>query len=356
MPLSHFDSSCCLFYGLAESTLLSCRTMVVGARLLHLRQLALEGAQMHIVQSFSLQSGKFKVKFLVGSVGAVVPPHFRQMHVECIDSILALMQDYIVMDRGHKHSVGQSQICLWFANREAQPVACDDDPDSGNGDVDGAGASDGVPDETAGPEVHSHADVGGMGGDMRQQPDYMALEATDQQRTHERQLSDAIVVDGSVDAISDVHAVAASAAAAAGAAEGGRVMRPSVFNVHDDVVDHGGRDQCQFIRLSSGQMVLLGMGAPSFIPVPPFGLLNLVLLEAKTQQYVADQHGIGQIAPLPGSSDPSFFWFAPPRSEDTYVLRFRTKGLADAFQISLTEAATINRAMQDDISCPKDVY
>ena len=123
--------------------------MVVGARLLHLRQLALEGAQMHIVQSFSLQSGKFKVKFLVGSVGAVVPPHFRQMHVECIDSLLALMQDYIVMDRGHKHSGGQSQICLWFANREAQPVACDDDPDSGNGDVDGAGASDGVPDETA---------------------------------------------------------------------------------------------------------------------------------------------------------------------------------------------------------------
>ena len=90
---------------------------------------------MHIVQSFSSQSGKFKVKFLVGSVGAMVPSHFRQMHVECIDSIMALMHEYIVTDRGHKHSAGQSQICLWFASREAQPVACGDDPDSGKGDV-----------------------------------------------------------------------------------------------------------------------------------------------------------------------------------------------------------------------------
>ena len=118
--VSHFGSSCCLFYGLAESTLLSRRTMVVGARLLHLRRLALDGAQMHIVQSYSSQSGKFKVKFLVGSVGAMVPSHFRQMHVDCIDSILALMNDYIVTDRGHKHPCAVTDL---FMVRESSGTA-----------------------------------------------------------------------------------------------------------------------------------------------------------------------------------------------------------------------------------------
>ena len=88
--------------------------MVVGARLAYIRSKVEDGHQMHIAWSFSAASNLDKVKFIICRVSHVVPKTSQFATLRILDTVVSLAANAVTMDRGHKHSDGCCEVCLWM--------------------------------------------------------------------------------------------------------------------------------------------------------------------------------------------------------------------------------------------------
>ena len=86
--------------------------MVVGGRIAYLRALVADGFVVHCAFSFCALSGKRKVKVHVGAAADVVPVLQRGACGRAIDLIQDWCADAVVVDRGHRFSSGESQVCF----------------------------------------------------------------------------------------------------------------------------------------------------------------------------------------------------------------------------------------------------
>ena len=117
----------------------------MGGRLSWISSKLALGHQVWMTHTFSRETGRTKVKFIVGAEPGVIPKLHMLMFRCAIESLTALVSipEVVVMDRGHKHSDGRSEICLWLRIREEQqadgasqdvkdvPVSCAVQGDSG---------------------------------------------------------------------------------------------------------------------------------------------------------------------------------------------------------------------------------
>ena len=116
--------------------------MAVVARLQWAQLRADEGHIIRVTSAFSEANGKLKVKAFVGAVPGVVPHPLRAfMRLSLEQWVVAASHEGIVaMDRGHRHSGGQSIFAIWF-NAPAAPSRRDGlaagPPPGGSDDSDG---------------------------------------------------------------------------------------------------------------------------------------------------------------------------------------------------------------------------
>ena len=88
--------------------------MVVDARFAHLVQMASAGHMVRIVAGHSSVSGKTKVKVLYDATPGLVPPQLRLITMATLEAIRATASDFVVVDRGHRHSSGLSESHFWL--------------------------------------------------------------------------------------------------------------------------------------------------------------------------------------------------------------------------------------------------
>ena len=87
----------------------------------YIRARIAEGCQVHIASSFSAQSGRDKVRFIIDQVPNVVPLMSQAMTLRSLDTVVSLADAAATMDRGHKHSDGKCEICLWMTSLPSKP-------------------------------------------------------------------------------------------------------------------------------------------------------------------------------------------------------------------------------------------
>ena len=121
--------------------------MVVAARIAWARNLIRQGAPAHISVGSAATGGRGKAKIVIEHAGAPTSTMARVMLIEALDTIARRAALAVTVDRGHKHSMGSSEICLWLT----APVAADgwdawptDGPDGGDNN-DPGGGNDGGP-------------------------------------------------------------------------------------------------------------------------------------------------------------------------------------------------------------------
>ena len=90
--------------------------MVVGARLAFLVRRAAEGHLIRMAISHDVKNGRTKVKILTGAEANEVPESKRAIFVGSLEALILSMKDFVVVDRGHRHSNGVSETCLWISS------------------------------------------------------------------------------------------------------------------------------------------------------------------------------------------------------------------------------------------------
>ena len=99
----------------------ACVYMVVQARMDYIRARIAEGCQVHIASSFSAQSGRDKVRFIIDQVTNIVPLMSQAMTLRILDTVTSLSDAAVTMDRGHNHSDGKCEICLGMTSLSSEP-------------------------------------------------------------------------------------------------------------------------------------------------------------------------------------------------------------------------------------------
>ena len=154
---SHFGSSC-LGQWLSErcrSSPLPSSLMPVLHRLQFLQEQLRHGMSVTISCLPNASSGKIKYKFLVKERSCALPLFTQASTCAIIDAIIALSWGCVCVDRGHRHSDGTMEICVWMASVQgvgpsvAAVAPVSSDPSTTDADVSGSW----VPDQP--PPTHS---------------------------------------------------------------------------------------------------------------------------------------------------------------------------------------------------------
>ncbi|CAK0849550.1 unnamed protein product [Prorocentrum cordatum] len=88
--------------------------MVVAARLDFVLGMVETGAQVMFSYLPNADSGKLKVKILIRETGQPPCVLFTTHGVEQVQFLRQLVSSFSVVDRGHKHTDGTMELCMWF--------------------------------------------------------------------------------------------------------------------------------------------------------------------------------------------------------------------------------------------------
>ena len=140
----HFGSSIGLSHRLSKGTLLPRRgaffIMVVAGRLAWARRLIAQGTPAHISVGSAAALDRGKAKLVIEHAGAPTSPMARALLIDTLDSLAWRASIVRTVDRGHKHSTGSSEICIWFTALPTQAHAASDGADD-DGNTGGGGPS-----------------------------------------------------------------------------------------------------------------------------------------------------------------------------------------------------------------------
>lgn len=112
--------------------------MVIAGRLDWLRLQIQNGAHTHLTISPAADPLKCKFKITVDNSKQMVCPTTRDFLIAALDTLSVASRDQVVMDRGHKHSNGISEIALWISP-VANRIGANDPEDGPDGDDDKPG-------------------------------------------------------------------------------------------------------------------------------------------------------------------------------------------------------------------------
>ena len=91
--------------------------MAVAARLQWILSRADDGHQIRVLSGYAAESQRWKFKILIGNDPGVVPPNSRHFGTALLETIYAKASTASnkLVDRGHRHSRGLSEVCIWSA-------------------------------------------------------------------------------------------------------------------------------------------------------------------------------------------------------------------------------------------------
>lgn len=101
--------------------------MVVSARLAWARGLIASGAPAHITVGSAAHQGRAKAKIRIYQSRGITSMVTRSLLLVALDGIAQNSQIAITVDRGHLHSDGCSEICLWLDSPSASPSHAEQD-------------------------------------------------------------------------------------------------------------------------------------------------------------------------------------------------------------------------------------
>ena len=120
--------------------------MAVAARLDWLLRAAADGHPVCVSLFARGGSGRLKARVTVGALAGMAPLWQRDAAVAMLQVLCRLLADMVVVDRGHKHSGGDSEVAFW-----ASPAA--------GAQVGGVSCTDSRPTPAAAAAAHVVADV-----------------------------------------------------------------------------------------------------------------------------------------------------------------------------------------------------
>ena len=95
--------------------------MVVQSRLDFVRRMIAAGRRTRITFGAS-SGGMTKIKITIESDPSSTTAHTRLMAGTLLDAAAHMVNISVAVDRGHKHSSGQSEICIWLKAQVATPA------------------------------------------------------------------------------------------------------------------------------------------------------------------------------------------------------------------------------------------
>ena len=97
--------------------------MVVAGRLAWARERIVSGVPAFITVGGAACRDRGKVKLVIDHDGAVTSPMTRTLLVDALDSIARRATHTTTVDRGHRHTSGTSEICIWFSALQTRVAA-----------------------------------------------------------------------------------------------------------------------------------------------------------------------------------------------------------------------------------------